>query len=243
MRFLLIVASIVLSMSLLAEGRQRRKPKLGEDQGILECKGSGSRRFVEFGYGELREAAVYEKDGVTLVQKTTQLGQEGLKLKVDNEYMVKVKFISKKFSSFGSYPKYMGIKLSENYTAANENTKQAYKAIFKEDLIGFHHCSESLRGARGKNSDGCNWLTEEYKGMCPFSNEEDTEVEIVFPFQVPKLPDAVSTTKFRIIGTEEQVKGANGCERLLNPSFPDRIETTSDKDMICFQYNSIFTRR
>ena len=60
-----------------------------------------------------------------------QLGQEGLKLKVDNEYMVKVKFISKKFSSFGSYPKYMGIKLSENYTAANENTKQAYKVCIK----------------------------------------------------------------------------------------------------------------
>ena len=39
----------------------------------MECKGSGSRRFVEYGYGELREAVVYEKDGVTLVQKTTQV--------------------------------------------------------------------------------------------------------------------------------------------------------------------------
>jgi len=243
MRSLLIGTTIVLSMSLLAEGKQRKRPKLGEDQDILECKGSGSRRFVEYGYGELHEAAIYEKDGVTLVKKTSQFGQEGLKLKVDNEYMVKVKFTSKKSSAFGSYPKYMGIKLSENYTAANENTKEAYKAIFRENLIGFHHCSETLRGEGGKNSNGCKWLTEDYEGMCPFSNEEDTEVEIAFPFQVPKLPDAVSTTKFRLIGTQEEVKGANGCERLLNPSFPDGIETTSDKDMICFQYNSIFTRR
>ena len=48
---------------------------------------------------------------------------------------------------------------------------------------------------------------------------------------------------FRIIGTEERVQGANGCERLINPSFPDPIETTSDKDMICFQYNSIFVKK
>ena len=47
----------------------------------------------------------------------------------------------------------------------------------------------------------------------------------------------------RIIGTEEQVKGSNGCERLINPSFPDPIETTSDKDMICFKYNSIFVKK
>ena len=47
----------------------------------------------------------------------------------------------------------------------------------------------------------------------------------------------------RIIGTEERVQGANGCERLINPSFPDPIETTSDKDMICFQYNSIFVKK
>ena len=50
-------------------------------------------------------------------------------------------------------------------------------------------------------------------------------------------------TKFlRIIGTEQKVEGPNGCERLVNPSFPDRIEATFDKDMICFKYNSIFTK-
>ena len=47
---------------------------------------------------------------------------------------------------------------------------------------------------------------------------------------------------FRIIGTEDKVEGNNGCERLVNPSFPDRIEATSEKDMICFKYNSIFTK-
>ena len=48
---------------------------------------------------------------------------------MDNEYVVKAKFNVKKFSSFGTYPKYMGIKLSENYIEANENTKQAYKVL------------------------------------------------------------------------------------------------------------------
>ena len=76
-----------------------------------------------------------------------------------------------------------------------------------------------------------------------FSNDDDTEAELLFRFTVPKLPDAVSVTRFRLIGTQERVEGKNGCERLLNPSFPDPIETTSDKNMICFQYNSVFTRR
>ena len=101
--------------------------QLGEDQGIVECRKSGSRRTVNYGYGELMEAAIYEEDGVTLVQKTQQLGQEGLAFKVNKEYVVKAKFSAKKFSSFGSYPKYMGIKLSEEFVAASENTKQAYK--------------------------------------------------------------------------------------------------------------------
>jgi len=238
-----VLFSLVLCVVIaIAAGLQRRKPKLGEDQGIVECQKTGSRRNVNYGYGELLEAAVYEKDGTTLVKKTSKFGKEGLAFKVDNEYVVKAKFNVKKFSSFGTYPKYMGIKLSENYIEANENTKQAYKSIFREEMLGFHHCSESLRGGNGRNSDGCKWLTQDYQGVCPFSDEDDTESEIMFRFQVPKLPDVLSETKFRLIGTEERVKGANGCERLLNPSFPDRIETTSDKDMICFQYNSIFTR-
>ena len=101
--------------------------QLGEDQGISECKSSGSRRTVNYGYGELLEAAIYEEDGRTLVQKTSLLGQEGLAFKVNKEYVVRAKFSAKKFSSFGSYSKYMGIKVSENFVAASENTKQAYK--------------------------------------------------------------------------------------------------------------------
>ena len=144
----------------------------------MECQKSGSRRSVNYGYGELLEAAVYEEDGVTLVEKTEQvghcnynfystiqfystilhvlmspsivlsisnivkhrlhvttitlqLGQEGLAFKVNKEYVVRAKFIAKKFSSFGSYPKFMGIKMSEKFVAASENTKQAYKSIFR----------------------------------------------------------------------------------------------------------------
>ena len=39
---------------------------------------------------------------------------------------------------------------------------------YREDLLGVHHCSESLRGARGKDSDGCKWTTGDYEGVCPF---------------------------------------------------------------------------
>ena len=48
-------------------------PKLSQDQGIVECQKTGSRRSVNYGYGELLEAAVYEKDGTTLVEKTTKV--------------------------------------------------------------------------------------------------------------------------------------------------------------------------
>ena len=65
-------------------------------------------------------------------------------------------------------PKYMGIKLSENFIAADSNTQQAYKAITRQDLLGFHQCSESLKGSLGKNADGCKWLTEDYSEVCPF---------------------------------------------------------------------------
>ena len=54
---------------------------------------------------------------------------DGLAFKVDQEYIVKAKFIVKPYSPFGSYPKFMGIKLSENFTDADPNTKQAYKVI------------------------------------------------------------------------------------------------------------------
>ena len=39
----------------------------------MECQKTGSRRSVNYGYGELLEAAVYEKDGTTLVKKTTKV--------------------------------------------------------------------------------------------------------------------------------------------------------------------------
>ena len=54
--------------------------------------------------------------------------------------------------------------------------------------------------------------------------------------------DKFNIKLFRIIGTEEEVSGANGCERLVNPSFPDPIRATSEKDLICFKYNSIITK-
>ena len=72
-----------------------------------------------------------------------------------------------------------------------------FQSIFREELLGVHQCSESIRGARGADSDGCKWVTEEYSDTCPFSNKEDTETEIEFKFQVPRLPDAAAETRFR----------------------------------------------
>ena len=46
---------------------------------------------------------------------------------------------------------------------------------------------------------------------------------------------------FRILGTEEEVDG-RGCDSLVNPAYPNPVQMTSDLDMICFQYPTIFTR-
>ena len=43
-----------------------------------------------------------------------------------------------------------------------------FQSIFREELLGVHQCSESIRGARGADSDGCKWLTDEYSDACPF---------------------------------------------------------------------------
>jgi len=135
----------------------------------------------------------------------------------------------------------MGIKITENYTEADYGTQQAFLAVNKRKLIGVQDCSQTLKGSRGKDADGCKWVTEKYKDACPISNKGDSEIEIDFKFLVPKLPNAVADTKFRILGTEEKVDG-RGCEGILNPGFPDPITTTSDLDMICFKYPTIFTR-
>ena len=91
-----------------------------------------------------------------------------MEFKVDTEYVIKAKFFVDKFSSFGTLPKYLGIKLSENFVAAAINTQEAYKNIFRQNLLGYHHCSESLKGSLGRNADGCKWLTEDYSDSCPF---------------------------------------------------------------------------
>merc|ERR1711910_75284 len=231
---------IICSYCLLVDGKQRKKPQLEPGQGIEPCKKATSKRFVDYGYGHLVAAGIYQEDGETPVTKR-KLGVPGLDLKIDKEYLIRVKFQTKKFSPFGSYPKYLGIKITENFTEADYGTQQAFQAVNKRPLIGVQDCSQALKGSRGKDADGCKWVTEEYKDICPITNKSDTEIEMEFKFLVPKLPNAVAETKFRILGTEEIVDG-RGCEGILNPGFPDPIVTTSDLDMICFKYPTIFTR-
>ena len=38
-----------------------------------------------------------------------------------------------------------------------------------------------------------------HQDACPISNKEDSEIEIDFKFLVPKLPNAVAETKFRLV--------------------------------------------
>jgi len=69
MQSLIAVFCIVLSASFLAEGKQRKKPKLQAGQGIEPCKKATSKRFLDYGYGQLLEAGIYEKDGKTPATK------------------------------------------------------------------------------------------------------------------------------------------------------------------------------
>lgn len=50
-------------------------------------------------------------------------------LKIGKEYVIKTKFLAKKFSSFGSYSKFMGIKITENFTEADLNTQSAFEVF------------------------------------------------------------------------------------------------------------------
>merc|ERR1712123_512225 len=144
---LLIVCSILLACSLLTEGKQRKRPKLEGGQGIEPCKPSTSKRFLEYGYGQLLEAGIYDIDGKTPLKKRG-LGVSGLDMKIDKEYRIKAKF-----------------------TDADFGTQQAFKAVNKRDLIGVQDCSQALKGSRGKDADGCKWVTDEYKDACPISNK------------------------------------------------------------------------
>jgi len=154
------VSSLVLILTVLAEGKQRRPPKLEEGQLIEACKPKRRTSF-DYGYGNLLEAGIYEKDGKTPLKMNEETKQ--FEMKIDQTYHIKAKFDVKKFSSFGSYPKYFGIKVTESYKSADRNTKGAFESIYNKDLIGTHECSQDLRGSRGARADGCQWATEDYK--------------------------------------------------------------------------------
>jgi len=245
---LLMVSTFVLGFCLLVQGQgkgQRKKPtfavdqntKKTVDQGIEPCLPSSSRRNVNYGYGQLKEVGIYDDNGDAL-----ELKDKKMNMKINQKYRIKLKFDAKKFSPFGSYPKYFGIKVTENFTYADENSKKAFQLSQKKDLLGVQECTLNLKGSRDDHdADGCKWLTEGYQDACPISNKDDTEIEIDFLFLVPRLVNAVSETKFRLVGTEEEVDD-RGCDGLLDPAFPNPIITTSDLDMICFKYPTIYVQ-
>merc|ERR1712059_247120 len=235
MRIPLAVFLVFLFYCAVIEARQRKKPKLEDGQGILPCKKSTKRRYVEYGYGELKEAGIYDADGTPITSRGR--GVKGLNFKKDKEYFIKTKFKVKKFSPFGSFPKYIGVKISENYTQANEGTQTIFERLYDRKMLQVQDCSAGQLGDPSPQTrdqaDGCNHLTQ---GACPMTPEEQ-EIEIKMPFRVPNLPSAVTETKFRLIGLEETVH-EGGCDSILNPSQPRPISTTSDLDMICFKYST-----
>merc|ERR1711909_53054 len=223
---------LLLGLCVITQAKQRRPAKLGSGQGLAPCKDSGSRRVWNFGYGELKSAEIYDQDRKLVTVSTDD--DKALQFKVDRLYTIKVKFLVKKFSPFGSIPKYMGIKISEKYTKADPGVQAVFQQIYKKKMIGEEHACSVSQG--GDNADGCKHLTAKYKDTCPF-DKEDQEVEIEVPFRASKLPSAVTETQFRLIGLEERVDG-RGCGSILSVSQGSTVETTSDQDMICFKYKT-----
>lgn len=128
---------------------------------------------------------------VLLTQSFLQLGVPGLDLKVGQKYTVRVELVAKKDNPFGSLPKFLGIKLSENYTQADRNAQGGFEASQGRPLLGEHGCSIG----QGK-ADGCDMLTSKYDTTCPMEKDGD-KFELEFPFSAANIPSAVSTTKFR----------------------------------------------
>ena len=52
---------------------------------------------------------------------------EGLDFKVGQRYTVRVELVAKKDNPFGSLPKYMGVKISENYLAADNRAQSGFQ--------------------------------------------------------------------------------------------------------------------
>jgi len=221
---------LLLASLFLAEAKQRFPAKLAPNQGIEPCCPS-RRRTWDYGYALLKEAGIYDSAGKPVKQR--ELGVAGLDLKVGQKYTVKVELVAKKDNPFGSLPKFLGIKLSENYTAADSRAQGAFQASQKKPLLGVHGCSIGQAKA-----DGCEMLTSKFETGCPLENDGD-KIELEFPFSAPNLPSAVSMTKFRIIGLEET---ASSCQSILEPSFNNQVTTTSDLDMICIMYPTIITK-
>jgi hypothetical protein len=113
-------------------------PQLAPGQGIEPCR-PARRRQWDFGYGILNKAGVYDSEGKLVKQREVrggpgsltlpQLGVAGLDLKVNRKYTVRVEFVAKKDNPFGSLPKFLGIKLTENYTAADYTAQSAFQAF------------------------------------------------------------------------------------------------------------------
>lgn len=232
----LLVVAVCIQVS-VADQRQKAEVT----PGIVECKPARRRRWQNWGTSLLKEARLYESDGKTELKLGEVDGEKVFKFRIGSNYKIKASFSVVRYpEGFGALPKYMGLKLTEEYTRADFGTQQIYESTYGKPMIGRQECSPVLFGARGKDANACKWLTKETKGMCPLNEKPDEIVEIEFPFIVPNFPNAFTNTSFRLIPTETPVR-RGGCQLIGQPG---GTETTIDKDMICFQYptaiNKIF---
>jgi len=242
---------VVLAVALLefAAPLQRRRPPSGITKGVQQCRKSSRRRFFNWGTSELWEAKLFEKDGETELEISENgSGVPVFKLEVGSTYQIRIGFKPKEFpKNFGAVPKFFGIKITEDYTAAPFDSQQAFQSRFGKPLLGKHECSPSLGGGRAKDSDGCQWITEDSESSCEKDgpNEQglkakvDSVATLQFPFVVPNFPLATTNTSFRLIPTVGHVT-RGGCSLIGQPG---GTETLIDDDMICIKYPTLIVPR
>jgi len=237
MKLALLALCIVAFLEIIEADQRRGLAKV--TKGFEQCRKARSRRQENWGTSELKEARVYQNDGTTELELEEKDGYKVFKFVIGRSYKFRFSFEALRYpQGFGALPKYFGVKISEEYVQAPRGSQQIFEASYGKPLIGKQDCSPVLLGARGKDADGCQWLTKNSQGSCPLNKNPEDIREVEFSFVVPNFPEVITNSSFRLIPTETEVK-RGGCELIGRPG---GTETTIDTDMICFKYPTYIAR-
>jgi len=233
---------VVLCLLEFSTPLQRRRPKQGVTKGIQECRPSRRRNWFNWGTSDLFEAKLFEKDKETELELSeNESGVMVFQLQIGSTYYIRIGFKPKEYpKEYGATPKFFGIKISDDVTAAPAGTQSIYERLYGQPLLGKQECSPVLLGGGGKDADGCQWIAEDSESSCAkdgageqgLKEKVDSVATIMFPFVVPNFPGTVANTSFRLIPTVRHVT-RGGCQLLGQPG---GAETLIDNDMICIQY-------